>query len=341
MSLRCNSCDQVTPRQNYNGNPSDFKCWNCRQGTGKNCSSCGKNHFSAGDYDMCIGCRNGQTPHTPPKVNASDLITCQSCSNTVPRGNFSGKQSKFKCGACRFPSPPKKVDSTNAGKETKEGCYYCNEGRCTLPEHQKVGKTTPAKQKKVKKTVIVEEDSVSPWEINLIPTAAPPTPLPSPSLSGSAISFTPTKKKSPSVTENSTDNETKKQQKESKPLIVIDGANIGHYNTTPGKVGVKFFSSDQLRKAVTACLKNGLQPRILLPQHYLDSKHKDNVADDVEILLQLEKDGFLVRLPSNINDDLPIIDLAKHKGAFILTNDGFKDHVESGLINSEFIKARI
>jgi hypothetical protein len=46
-------------------------------------------------------------------------------------------------------------------------------------------------------------------------------------------------------------------------------------------------------------------------------------------------------LPSNINDDIPIIDLAKAKNGYILSNDHFKDHIQSGFLPTKFRAERL
>jgi len=128
-----------------------------------------------------------------------------------------------------------------------------------------------------------------------------------------------------------------------RPLIVIDGANIGHFNTIAGQANTKKFRSDRLLQAVTACQEFGLEPLVLLPQKFLTSNYKHNVAEDVESLLALEAQDppLLSRLPSYINDDNPILRLALEESGYVLSNDGFNDHIRSGLITKEFNSTRV
>jgi len=125
------------------------------------------------------------------------------------------------------------------------------------------------------------------------------------------------------------------------PLCVIDGANIGHFNTIKGVRNQKHFSSHRLLQAVAAVREWGMRPHILLPQKFISSRNSHNHAKDVDSLLSLEKKNLLSRLPSHIDDDNPIIDLAIERNAFILTNDGFIDHLSSGKISHEFTQSNV
>ena len=125
------------------------------------------------------------------------------------------------------------------------------------------------------------------------------------------------------------------------PLIVIDGANIGHWSSIAGEANTKHFRSDRLLQAVTACQDAGLDPIVLLPQKFLTSQYKHNVAKDVDSLLALETQGLLSRLPSYINDDNPILELALKSSGYVLSNDGFNDHLKSGKIDQLFRQTRV
>ena len=124
--------------------------------------------------------------------------------------------------------------------------------------------------------------------------------------------------------------ETKKETKKNTKIlngdkfIVIDGANIGHISV-PGQTRSKHFHAFRLEQAVNACQNAGFSVLILLPQYFIASKHKNNLAKDVNTLLDLETQGLLTRLPSNINDDLPIINLAVSRNGYILSNDNFNE----------------
>jgi len=126
------------------------------------------------------------------------------------------------------------------------------------------------------------------------------------------------------------------------PLCVIDGANIGHFNTVRGKQHDKKFSSDRLLQAVKQCLVWHLRPVILLPQKFINSKHQHNTAKDVEILLAMEnqKPPQLIQLPSYINDDNPILDFALKYNGYVLSNDGFQDHIRKGKITQQFVNSQ-
>lgn len=58
-------------------------------------------------------------------------------------------------------------------------------------------------------------------------------------------------------------------------------------------------------------------------------------------LLDLETQELLTRLPSNIDDDIPIINLAVSRNGYILSNDNFNNHVTSGKITTSFRSERV
>jgi len=132
----------------------------------------------------------------------------------------------------------------------------------------------------------------------------------------------------------------KQTENNSNRFIVIDGANIGHL-LVPGQENSRQFHAFRLEQAVNACNKKGFSVIILLPQHYIESQYKKIPIEDVNYLLNLEKAGLLSRLPSYINDDRPIIDLAKAKNGYILSNDHFKDHIQSGFLPTKFRAERL
>ena len=124
------------------------------------------------------------------------------------------------------------------------------------------------------------------------------------------------------------------------PFCFIDGANIGHFNTVQGMQNVKKFRSDRLLQAVSACHEWQLRPRVMLPEKFITSRHKHNMSKDVKSLLAMEAEGLLVRLPSYINDDKPILDAAMNNDGYVLSNDGFQDHLKSGKISQLWAKTK-
>ena len=126
-------------------------------------------------------------------------------------------------------------------------------------------------------------------------------------------------------------------------ICVIDGANIGHYDTTPGEANGKKFSTTRLLQAVSACHDWGMRPIIILPQKFLSSNHQHNVAEDVESLLALQTQHppQLIQTPSYCNDDIPCLRMAIKEGGYVLSNDGFQDHIKSGFIDKTFAEERL
>ena len=51
------------------------------------------------------------------------------------------------------------------------------------------------------------------------------------------------------------------------------------------------------------------------------------IPDDVELLKDLRKKGYATGIPNWNNDDSFIIDYAKSKKGYIMTNDRFNDHI--------------
>lgn len=62
------------------------------------------------------------------------------------------------------------------------------------------------------------------------------------------------------------------------------------------------------------------------------------MPDDIEILLDLKKRGFASGIPNWTYDDSFIIDYAKKKNAYILTNDRYRDHIENYSKNDAKLK---
>lgn len=52
------------------------------------------------------------------------------------------------------------------------------------------------------------------------------------------------------------------------------------------------------------------------------------IPDDVDLLIDLKSKGFLFGVPNWNYDDSFIIDYAKKKQAYIVTNDRYNDHIE-------------
>ena len=56
---------------------------------------------------------------------------------------------------------------------------------------------------------------------------------------------------------------------------------------------------------------------------------KKNIPDDVKLLNVLKDQGVASGVPSQDYDDSYLIQYAKQKKAYIISNDRFKDHIEN------------
>ena len=121
--------------------------------------------------------------------------------------------------------------------------------------------------------------------------------------------------------------------------LVIDCANVGRWATDP-KSNPAPFSSWKISAAVNTAKSQGFRPLALCPANFINGAKQSVVADDPAELLELQKLGFLELLPVGTFDDFMIIDRAIELGGFVLTNDGFLDHVHSGKISKIWSESR-
>ena len=54
-----------------------------------------------------------------------------------------------------------------------------------------------------------------------------------------------------------------------------------------------------------------------------------NIPDNVDLLVDLKAKGIAFGIPNWNYDDSYIIEYAKNKGAFIVTNDRYNDHIQN------------
>jgi hypothetical protein len=125
--------------------------------------------------------------------------------------------------------------------------------------------------------------------------------------------------------------------------FVLDGANIG-YNygrwSNPNqrkKASLKrCFGSRGLELALryyngeSSGAANAKHRAVaFLPQRFLESRYQDNLADDVPLLLELNRQGQLFITPSGADDDHFIIKYAQTRSnrCVIVTNDNMADHI--------------
>lgn len=121
-----------------------------------------------------------------------------------------------------------------------------------------------------------------------------------------------------------------------KHLIILDGQNIAI------RYGDTRFSSLGLKIAIDYWVEKGHTVHVLLPDYFFNKEEvikKRELAksmgesfkfipDDVDLLIDLKSKGFLFGVPNWNYDDSFIIDYAKKKQAYIVTNDRYNDHIE-------------
>ncbi|KRX00081.1 hypothetical protein PPERSA_07278 [Pseudocohnilembus persalinus] len=124
----------------------------------------------------------------------------------------------------------------------------------------------------------------------------------------------------------------------SKTLIIVDGMNVAIRH---GKD--KRFSSQGLKAVVDFFLPKKHNVLILLPDfcfnkeqalkktteyEFVNASMKlKYIPDDVDLLNKLKEKGYATGIPNWNNDDSFIIEYARSKQGYILTNDRFNDHI--------------
>ena len=121
-------------------------------------------------------------------------------------------------------------------------------------------------------------------------------------------------------------------EKKEKPLIVLDASNIamrhgeqkGIYSTKGIKIAIDFFT------------KNGHQVKSFLPDYLFKEKDpfakhskKRVLPDDLPYLYGLVGKGLVVKSPPQDYDDSYCIQYAKKHDAFVVSNDLFRDYIDS------------
>jgi len=66
-----------------------------------------------------------------------------------------------------------------------------------------------------------------------------------------------------------------------------------------------------------------------------------HIPDNVDILLELKSKGYAFGIPNWNYDDSYIIDYAKKKNAFIVTNDRYNDHIKNYSKNDQQKKEKL
>ena len=121
-------------------------------------------------------------------------------------------------------------------------------------------------------------------------------------------------------------------EENSKQLVVIDGPNVAvrHGNGN--------FSCKGLRIALSYFLMKGFDVKVVVPEQFLiedraeELKFKGAKGHKIPIGLQILKDldeqGFLIKTPPMDYDDSYSLQYAKNKNGFVVSNDRFWDHIK-------------
>ena len=148
--------------------------------------------------------------------------------------------------------------------------------------------------------------------------------------------------------------------------IVLDGANIGrwsgsgdpstdvtvttstsrpshlqHLPSTDTSRTMSRLASWQLVAAVHAVEQQlNIPALICLPEQFIRRPERFAVQDP-DLLLLLQKQGKLHRLPTGADDDSQLIRMAEQGNTWIVTNDNFRDHVYSGRVEQRWVDERV
>ena len=147
--------------------------------------------------------------------------------------------------------------------------------------------------------------------------------------------------------------------------IVLDGANIGRWSgsgdpsadvtvtTTTSRPShlqhlpstdsrtMSRLASWQLVAAVHAVEQQlGVPALICLPEQFIRRPERFAVQDS-ELLLLLQKQGKLHRLPTGADDDSALLQMAESANTWIVSNDNFRDHVYSGRVTRQWADERL
>lgn len=138
---------------------------------------------------------------------------------------------------------------------------------------------------------------------------------------------------------------------ESRVLVVLDCANIGHEFTGVGEwVGDRSFSVEGLEKAFEYFSHLPVPCRIaaFIPSSYLSTKPKDGskgnakmITDDVVKLESMVRAGEVISVKTGTHDDAVMISYARQHHGYIVSNDLFNDHVRSMKRRDEQIGAEL
>lgn len=118
-----------------------------------------------------------------------------------------------------------------------------------------------------------------------------------------------------------------------KQKLVLDGSNIALYNANNKDKKTACLNNIQL--ITNELYKRGYREIIL----FIDASLRHQVENIAVFTNFISNYGLKsVEVPSGTNADLFIIDYAIKNNAIIVTNDKFRDHIESGKITLEFLK---
>lgn len=118
--------------------------------------------------------------------------------------------------------------------------------------------------------------------------------------------------------ENSASTGTPNSNSSTKPLIILDSANVSH------EFGQGVFSTQGLPVAVKYFKSRGFPVVAFLPEHYL-SQHYPDPLQDWTALEALVAEKILIPTPGADYDDLYIVQHARRRNGVIVTRDRYRD----------------
>ncbi|KAL4469513.1 hypothetical protein ABPG74_004766 [Tetrahymena malaccensis] len=125
---------------------------------------------------------------------------------------------------------------------------------------------------------------------------------------------------------------------ESKQVIIIDGMNVAI------RYGQSTFCAKGLQIVVDFWLNHQAEVLVFLPDFCFSAEQIEKkrqkfqkekipekfktLPDEVETLIKLRDQGYATGIPNQSYDDSYMIDYARKKNAFIMTNDRYNDHIQ-------------
>jgi ribonuclease ZC3H12 len=127
------------------------------------------------------------------------------------------------------------------------------------------------------------------------------------------------------------------KEKREKTPIILDGMNVAI------RYGDDHFVAMGIKVAADYWMTKGHTVQVMLPDYCFNREDvmlrkklaeskgdpMKGIPDDVNLLLELKAKGIAFGIPNWNYDDSYIIEYAKNKGAYIVTNDRYNDHIQN------------